>query len=87
MLLSLFSLANALFPGSAPDEGDYRHLYSTICVTLRVYETPHLFPYSMGWFENLRYPKDRMHLQLMVESESQLSEQVKRLGIFVLKCN
>lgn len=74
----LLNSAYGLFPGATPDEGDYRHLYGKVCVTLRVFETPHIFPYSMGWVENLRYPKDRMHLQLLAASDSKLADQIKQ---------
>ncbi|KAI6191701.1 Glycosyltransferase 25 family member [Aphelenchoides bicaudatus] len=78
LLIFTFSLASALFPGATPDEGDYRHLYGKICLTFRVFETPHIFPYSMGWIENLRYPKDRMHIQFLFESNSVLADQITK---------
>jgi hypothetical protein len=84
LFLLIFSFSFALFPGAIPDEGDYRHLYGKVCVTLRIFETPYIFPYSMGRLENLRYPKDRMHLQLLAEQDSILTEQIKKLVIGAL---
>ncbi len=57
-----------LFPGAVPDEGDYRHLYPTVCVAIRMHaEYEHTFPYIFGQLEGLRYPKDRLRLTFYID--------------------
>jgi hypothetical protein len=78
LLVYQFSAVSGLFPGAVPDEGDYRHLYPTVCLSIRIFEASHTLPYAMGWTENLRYPKDRIHVQLLIQPESQLSTEIRR---------
>lgn len=64
LLFCLFPLSLQLFPGAIPDEGDYRHLYPIVCLAIRSYEAyeEYSLPYVMGLIEELKYPKDRMHI-------------------------
>lgn len=82
-LLVLLPTSFQLFPGAVPDEGDYRHLYSTVCVSARVFEGyDHSLPYFLGLLEGMRYPKDRIHIFFYVkidtkEAKSTLSDLEK----------
>lgn len=57
-------------PGAQPDDGDYRHLYPKVCVGIRINQHEHILPYSMGLIENLKYPKDRIHVAFVGEESS-----------------
>lgn len=59
----------ALFPGTKPDEGDYRHFYPIVNVA--IYSHPsygHTLPYIFGLLEGLRYPKDRIRVDFLVDA-------------------
>jgi len=58
------------FPGAQPDDGDYRHLYPKVCLGIRINKHEHILPYSMGLIENLKYPKDRIHVAFVAEESS-----------------
>ncbi|VDM42540.1 unnamed protein product [Toxocara canis] len=55
-----------LFPGTVPDEGDYRHLYPVLSLNVYLEDHAHALPYLFGLIENLDYPKDRISLNVLV---------------------
>uniref|UniRef100_A0A7E4ZZN9 ZP domain-containing protein n=1 Tax=Panagrellus redivivus TaxID=6233 RepID=A0A7E4ZZN9_PANRE len=67
VILTGSASVTALFPGAQPDEGDYRHLYPLVCLSVHIEDHAHSLPYSMGLIENLRYPKDRLHFTFVAE--------------------
>lgn len=67
-----------LFPGTVPEEGDYRHIYPKLCLTIRSYESydQYSLSYILGLIEELQYPKDRIHVSfLTIEVQQEDSSQ------------
>uniref|UniRef100_A0A914HCF8 Glycosyltransferase 25 family member n=1 Tax=Globodera rostochiensis TaxID=31243 RepID=A0A914HCF8_GLORO len=59
-------------------EGDYRHLYRPLCVGIKVNDNEHVLSYFMGMVEELRYPKDRMHILFFASKPNSISEWMKQ---------
>ncbi|KAI6173397.1 hypothetical protein M3Y98_01077000 [Aphelenchoides besseyi] len=83
VIFTIIHQAHSLFPGATPEDGDYRHLYPKLCLSLRIFETEHSFSYQLGWLEDLKYPKDRIHFQFLVQEDSLLQNLIKRWSISV----
>uniref|UniRef100_A0AC35GEH7 Uncharacterized protein n=1 Tax=Panagrolaimus sp. PS1159 TaxID=55785 RepID=A0AC35GEH7_9BILA len=58
-----------IFANLQPDDGDYRHLYPKLCLSMGIKRYGHALSYSVGMVENLRYPKDRMHISFFILPE------------------
>lgn len=72
LLLVLAHSSLQHFPGATPDEADYRHLYPLVALAFHVHHPQYaqqILPYALGRLENLRYPKDRLHIDFFVEVE------------------
>lgn len=59
-LIPLLGLLEAFLPFR--DEGDYKDIYSVLCMSIGVGRHDHVLPYYLGLIENLRYPKDRIRI-------------------------
>lgn len=85
MNLVYLSLAcfGLLVPSTAlilfPDEGDYRNLYPTVCLSIGVSTHEYVMPYFLGLIENLKYPKDRLRLNFyLAEKREEIEVRPKR---------
>uniref|UniRef100_A0A1I7ZVK3 Glycosyltransferase 25 family member n=1 Tax=Steinernema glaseri TaxID=37863 RepID=A0A1I7ZVK3_9BILA len=68
--LLLVASSLALFPGRAPDRGDYRHLYPRVFIAVGVSSHAHTLPYTLGLLENLEYPKDRLKVAFFLKDNN-----------------
>ncbi|KAL3090259.1 hypothetical protein niasHS_006711 [Heterodera schachtii] len=64
--------------GFPPGEGDYRHLYPRLCVTIKINDHKHVLSYFMGMVEDFRWPKDRMHILFFEEKPILISEWMEK---------
>ncbi|CAD5229225.1 unnamed protein product [Bursaphelenchus okinawaensis] len=72
-LLLLIVNVGYCFFGSTPDEGDYRHLYPELCIAYNV-NFEEILSYSLGWLENLKYPKDRTKVLILTDVKDTINE-------------
>lgn len=77
ILLLLSSGSVQLFPDAEPDEGDYRHLYPTVCVSIGIVKgyARNAISYTLGFLETMRYPKDRMHISFLVDDSDESNRE------------
>lgn len=69
LLLFILQKTSTSFSGLV-DDGNYSHLYPKVCLSIRINHHEHSLPYFLGLIENLRYPKNRMHVAFFAENTS-----------------
>lgn len=66
--LTFFIPTNQLFHYAVPEEGDYYHLYSKVCISARIFDYDHSLSYFLGSLEEIRYPKDVIKIMFFLNT-------------------
>ncbi|GMT07073.1 hypothetical protein PENTCL1PPCAC_29247, partial [Pristionchus entomophagus] len=52
------------------EEGDVTHIYPESSISILLGSHSHVLPYLLGWIENVKYPKMRLHLDIYLTVEA-----------------